>query len=78
MSRGYVLVTSACAVCGEVISYNPNRVPSVRVRGEREPVCRPCIEAANPVRVSRGLDPITIHPNAYEAEPEENVRFGDD
>lgn len=65
-----MLVMSPCCVCHNVITYNPTHVPSVRVNGEREPVCRPCIVAANPERIRLGLDPIVIHPEAYEPEPE--------
>ena len=67
---GLVAVWSACGGCGRVFSYNPHRVPSVRVDGVRVPICRDCIEAANPVRVERGLEPFQVHPDAYEPIPE--------
>lgn len=47
---GYALALSACCSCHRVFGYNPIRVPSVRVNGVREPVCRECIERANPLR----------------------------
>lgn len=64
-----MMAMSPCASCKRIISYNPNKVPSVRVNGEREPVCRSCIERANPERVKRGLPPINILPGAYDPEP---------
>ncbi len=68
MNVGYMVAISACAVCGQLISYNPDRVPSIRVNGVREPVCRNCIERANEIRKTKGLDPIRILPGAYDAE----------
>ena len=73
---GYMFVLSPCFNCKTLISYNPERVPSIRVNragqpdpnGTREPVCRACIERANPVRIQNGLEPITILPGAYEPE----------
>lgn len=57
-----------CVVCHRMFAFNPERVPSVRVNGSREPVCRTCIERANPLRVAKGLPAIEILPNAYGAE----------
>jgi hypothetical protein len=62
---GYALCTSACANCYRIFSYNPVRVPSVRVNGRREPVCLDCITRANPKRIAKGLDPLVVHPDAY-------------
>jgi len=53
--------------------FNPHRVPSIRVEGERQPVCRECIEMANPIREKNGLPPIAIHPDAYEPLNEEEL-----
>ena len=63
---GYVYVTSACAGCGRVFSYNPVRVPSVRIHGRREPVCQGCVARVNPTRIAKGLEPIVPLPDAYE------------
>jgi len=63
---GYAMVYSPCCSCRKLIGYNPHRVPSVRDgQGVRQPVCRECIEKANPVRKARGLPEITILPDAY-------------
>jgi hypothetical protein len=61
-------VIGECVVCHAMFSFNANRVPSVVVDGKREPVCRECVEGANPQRVKRGLPAIVILPGAYEAE----------
>jgi len=63
---GYVMAHSACIGCGRVFSYNPVRVPSLFVNGQREPVCRDCVERVNPGRIKNGLAPIVPHPEAYE------------
>lgn len=59
----------ACYTCKRTMSFNPNLVPSlprsVTSTGEKEPVCRSCIEKANPKRVERGLAPIEILEGAY-------------
>lgn len=63
---GYMMAFSACAACKQPFSYNPHSVPSVRVRGVREPICRDCVDKANPQRIANGLEPITPLPGAYE------------
>lgn len=68
---GYILAHSACLTCGRVFSYNPHRVPSsAAVTGEREPICKPCIDKINATRIERGDAPFPIHPAAYEPLPE--------
>ena len=69
----YVFVTSACVGCGRIFSYHPNKVPSVRVHGVREPICQACIVRANAEREKNGLPPIKILPGAYEAADEDDV-----
>jgi hypothetical protein len=59
---------AACVSCHGMFCFNPERVPSVVVNGTREPICRTCVERANPERVRRGLPAIVILPGAYEAE----------
>lgn len=62
---------SPCVQCGTVFSFNPHKVPSVIVNGVREPICRHCVEVANPKRIAGALAPIIILPGAYEPEAEE-------
>lgn len=63
---GYMFVMGQCFSCKRMFSFNADFVPSIRVDGVREPVCRTCIEIANPVREKNGLPKITINPEAYE------------
>lgn len=63
---GYVFMTGRCVGCGRLFTFNPNKVPSVRVNGSREPICGNCVAAANPIRKEKGLEPITVLPGAYE------------
>lgn len=73
---GYMLCQSACFGCGCLFSYNPDLVPSIRVNaqgqqdpaGEREPICRNCVDRANPKRLANGLEPIRVPPGAYDAQ----------
>jgi hypothetical protein len=74
----YVHCLGACVVCHRVFSFNPYRVPSVRVRGEREPVCPSCLALANDRRAAKGLDPIVPLPGAYDPEPEGGEEIDDE
>lgn len=60
-----------CFVCRGTFTFNPERVPSIRVDGHRQPVCRNCMDRANAVRKERGLEPHAILPGAYDAQGEE-------
>jgi hypothetical protein len=63
----YMSAISPCFGCGQVFSYNPELVPSIRdEKGVRQPVCRDCIDRANPKRIANGLEPIVPLPGAYE------------
>jgi hypothetical protein len=64
---GDVFALSACYGCGGLFTYNPLLVPSLVVKRTREPICRSCVEQANPERVARGLAPMEILPGAYDA-----------
>jgi hypothetical protein len=65
---GWEIVMGECCVCHRVFGFNPHRVPSVRVNGNREPVCRACVEQANVIRKAGGLDELQILPGAYDPE----------
>jgi len=63
---GYMLVLSPCIGCGVGFCCNPNHVPSIRVNGNREPICKACYNRWNQIhRINEGLDPIPLHPDAY-------------
>lgn len=65
---GYMVVIGNCYVCGELFGFNPDRVPSMRVQGVREPICRSCIGRINEARKRAGADPVVVDPEAYEPE----------
>jgi hypothetical protein len=62
----YALGTSLCAGCHRIFCYNPLRVPSIVIKGSREPICQDCVERVNPIRIANGLEPIVPLPDAYE------------
>lgn len=70
---GFVFCIAPCVSCGAPLSFNPNLVPSVRVQGEKRPVCRTCIENANNIRKTKGLELLVILPGAYGSCPEEEL-----
>lgn len=69
---GYMFVLGNCFGCGRPFTFNAEHVPSVPGHlsgtGTREPICRDCVNRANPERIANGLDPIVPHPMAYEPE----------
>jgi hypothetical protein len=62
----YMVAIGNCIVCKRIFSFNPYHVPSVVIAGEREPLCRSCVEAANEERAKRGLNLFLVLPDAYE------------
>lgn len=70
---GYITMFGICINCKRVFTFNPNLVPSVHINGIREPVCRECVDTANPIRIARGLEPFTYHPDAYEPADENSI-----
>lgn len=46
-----------CVSCGKPFTLHPDFVPSVRVDGEREPICMACAHFANPKRERRRGSP---------------------
>lgn len=72
---GYVIAVGQCYGCNRTFGFNPCRVPAIRdpKSGSKIPICRACIDAANPLRIAKGLDPVVPHVDAYEAIPEEDL-----
>ena len=66
---GFMIAYGHCFGCSKLFGFNPQCVPSFRVNGKREPVCKSCIKAANTKRKEMGLPPHVINPDAYEPEP---------
>ena len=64
---GYAIMMSPCLTCGKIFGYNPHRVPSIWVNGERKPVCLTCIVEENRRRQLVGQELLPDpRPNAYE------------
>lgn len=74
----YAFMLAPCVLCGIPFAFHPNLVPSVRVKGEKEPVCRQCHDYLNDLREKKGLErwpePLA---GAYEAAPEEEINWSD-
>lgn len=71
---GYAIVIGQCIGCGKIFGFNINRVPSTAaITGRREPVCRECIEAVNPLRIAKGLAPVEILDGAYDVMDESEI-----
>ena len=73
---GYAIGFGGCLFCGHVFGFNPVYVPSMRkpCTGEKEPICRSCVQEINVIRLRAELEPFTIHPEAYEPLPENELR----
>jgi hypothetical protein len=63
---GYLFVFGPCYGCRRMFSFSAERVPSIVVDGQREPICQECVDRANLIRVAEGLPPIVPLPGAYE------------
>jgi len=66
----YMFVLGPYVRCGKIFSFNPERVPSMRLTpdGPREPICKECVEWANMLRKEEGAPEIVPLPGAYEPE----------
>lgn len=67
---GYVSGVGFCGICGQVFTFNPERVPTFPIdlsrppgltrlstEGSAEPVCHPCFDLTNELRKESGLEP---------------------
>lgn len=61
---GWMFVLGACINCHTLISFNPDTVPSIRVKGVREPLCRGCATKWNKMHPEHARP---IAKDAYEA-----------
>ena len=52
---GYAVCMAPCYGCKRLFMFNPVRVPSVVVAGEKFPICADCVVRVNPLRVANGL-----------------------
>lgn len=66
---GYMMIIGRCWTCSALFAFNADRVPSLLVEGERQPICRNCIDRANELRRKNAdpqCPPIVVLPGAYE------------
>lgn len=64
---GYAYCLGLCCNCRKSFTFNPIKVPSIRVNGEKEPVCEPCVRRYNALRAAQNLPTFNIPEGAYEA-----------
>jgi hypothetical protein len=58
---GYYWAMGTCVACGSTISFNPDYVPSIRVDGKKEPLCRGCFGQWNQIyREQRYRSPLLL------------------
>jgi hypothetical protein len=68
---GVYMFTGVCCACGKTFSFHPNKVPSLNVNGVRQPICKDCVDHANPLRIKQGQPPITYSKDAYKTSLDE-------
>lgn len=74
LNDGFAIVLGYCVGCKSRISFNPVHVPSLRINGEKQPLCPACHAKWNEIhRTSKGLPAIPLHPDAYAACPESEL-----
>jgi hypothetical protein len=65
---GFAYCVGPCLICNIPFVFNPMKVPSITVKGTREPICERCMNGrVNPARIAKGLPPFEIMPDAYDA-----------
>ena len=74
----YYICITECIRCHSTFSCNPDLVPSIRVNGVKEPLCRDCIEILNTIRIKNGLDAWIPLNGAYEPVNELDTAFDED
>lgn len=67
---GVLWAVGPCWSCGAYFGFDPDKVPSIVVEGEREQLCRRCVDRANELRRGNGHPMIVPLPGAYAEEGE--------
>jgi len=62
---GFAFCMGGCCICKVTFNFNPDRVPSIRINGEKEPICRACHADINKLRESKGLPTFPLAQDAY-------------
>lgn len=71
--NGWIMMHGNCAACGTRVAFNPNKVPSIRVHGVREPLCAACVVKANTKAKAEGKPEFQIPEGAYEPTRESEI-----
>lgn len=61
---GYMSLLAPCLRCDRMFASNASFVPNVK----GQPICKDCITELQAIRISMGMEPWFIHPQAYEPE----------
>ena len=61
----YALMLAQCPVCKNGFACNPLRVPSLRINGEKEGICKDCFEFRQQYREANDLPRETYAADAY-------------
>jgi hypothetical protein len=73
---GYAYCLGHCIACKKLITFNPVRVPSLRIKGSREPICAECFKRWNAIhRISKGLKALPLAPDAYSECDETELQY---
>lgn len=71
---GYFMLITSCYMCKRVFTCNPDKVPSVKIEGVKEPICESCVKWMQQRQREMGVpvwaDPL---PGAYDAADEDEV-----
>jgi len=63
LDMGYAIIIATCIACKQTVHCNPKLVPSLRVNGQREPLCHSCATRWNQLHPENARE---INPTAYE------------
>jgi hypothetical protein len=69
-TMGYAVMLGFCAACRRPISFNPHKVPSLRINGVKEPICESCANRWNELHPEAARP---IMAGAYEVMAEEEL-----
>lgn len=76
MTESFALLYCNCVACHKPIAVNPNYCPSLRINGERKPLCMSCFDKWNVIhRLNKGLVPLPLHRKAYAPCPADEVNL---
>ena len=64
---GYAVVIGSCYGCGQMMTFNPHKVPSIPdPQGVSQAICERCVKVVQDNQKRDGMLVTQIHKNAYE------------